>query len=144
MTGIMIIVRSVHPRVCGEHFSSIFFIFEMGGSSPRLRGTYYASHYKPAMHRFIPAFAGNMPYISFILAYCAVHPRVCGEHNRYKIYIPLTDGSSPRLRGTFQTKDTEHPKIRFIPAFAGNMNSSNFCFGTNPVHPRVCGEHPPI
>ncbi len=53
-----------------------------------------------------------------------VHPRVCGEHARYNPPMDVSDGSSPRVRGTcaisFRTVSIQ------------------------PVHPRVCGEHPDI
>ena len=53
----------------------------------------------------------------------------------------MTDGSSPRLRGTRKTKQHASDRRRFIPAPAGNTNVFRACRHRQPVHPRACGEH---
>ena len=90
----------VHPRACGEHGNYAFLLAFMRGSSPRLRGTYAHKAEPPASYRFIPAPAGNIIYNSLLVASDPVHPRACGEHDRYPAGGYLVDGSSPRLRGT--------------------------------------------
>ena len=53
-------MRSVHPRVRGEHRSPADTHTERAGSSPRSRGTCLLIHRLNYTFRFIPAFAGNM------------------------------------------------------------------------------------
>ena len=93
--------RTVHPRACGEHASSI-------------------AHDR-GMIRFIPARAGNTaagltavlrrigssPRVrGTLLVRCRsilsmpVHPRACGEHSPVLIGDRARAGSSPRVRGT--------------------------------------------
>ena len=50
---------TVHPRVCGEHFSPVTSPRTSGGSSPRLRGTPISPRHHTCPQRFIPASAGN-------------------------------------------------------------------------------------
>ena len=53
--------------------------------------------------------------------FSTVHPRECGEHGGQHV---------------------RHGQIeRFIPASAGNTETSDFCSCTDSVHPRECGEH---
>ncbi len=51
--------RSVHPRACGEHYRPGRAQASHVGSSPRVRGTLAADPPDGALHRFIPARAGN-------------------------------------------------------------------------------------
>ena len=53
----------------------------------------------------------------------------------------MSSGSSPRMRGTPDSPSSARSWLRFIPAYAGNTWTNNKDWGTNPVHPRVCGEH---
>ena len=50
-------------------------------------------------------------------------------------------GSSPRVRGTFCFAPQLFVVMRFIPACAGNIKPRRQDYKTQPVHPRVCGEH---
>ena len=52
-------VRRDHPRVCGEHHSSIMSSAFRRGSSPRVRGTPPARTRRAVANRIIPACAGN-------------------------------------------------------------------------------------
>ncbi len=111
----------VHPRGCGEHFSSPPSMRSLAGSSPRVRGTQRGSWRLLRLRRFIPAGAGNTCRISRPAAPPPVHPRGCGEHRSSAIPSASFSGSSPRVRGT-RTRT----------------------FGWSPlrsVHPRGCGEH---
>ena len=49
-----------------------------------------------------------------------VHPRACGEHTYRIVDDLLSDGSSPRMRGTPISIIQQGKDIRFIPAHAGN------------------------
>ncbi len=93
-------IRSVHPRVCGEHEMEARLEAVGLGSSPRLRGTLAYGIPRRVDRRFIPASAGNtFPYHGYI-ASTTVHPRVCGEHYQKRWIEDKSRGSSPRLRGT--------------------------------------------
>ena len=52
----------------------------------------------------------------------------------------LSDGSSPRLRGTGTSGERRELLQRFIPAPAGNSPGRQALDGIHPVHPRACGE----
>ena len=48
-----------HPRVCGEHLSSVTIMTRTVGSSPRMRGTLLAAFLAVSRTGIIPAYAGN-------------------------------------------------------------------------------------
>ena len=127
---------SVHPRVCGEHISFLHLVQEMGGSSPRVRGTLFQIFRTTLGLRFIPACAGNTIMKVTISHVSPVHPRVCGN----TITLSKRDSSvtvHPRVCG-------EHciwPEVKRIPACAGNTLKLVPPVVSIPVHPRVCGEH---
>ena len=91
---------AVHPRACGELASLRSSIASVSGSSPRMRGTRAAGR-------------GIRPITS-------VHPRACGELESPPCIRQRTDGSSPRMRGTLYYRTPNGPRLRFIPAHAGN------------------------
>ena len=94
-----------HPRVCGEHPSSIAFSVCGMGSSPRVRGTRNVQ--KLAMHDvgIIPACAGNTVNVIIQAQTTGDHPRVCGEHVVDYLAVFIKLGSSPRVRGTHGHSD---------------------------------------
>ena len=53
----------VHPRGCGEHALEKHIMLLPIGSSPRVRGTRSSSTNFPCVRRFIPAGAGNTPFL---------------------------------------------------------------------------------
>ena len=73
------VVRTVHPRVCGERNTRSYVAGSIVGSSPRVRGTGARRWGWPSAHRFIPACAGNGESSLALHCFNAVHPRVCGE-----------------------------------------------------------------
>ena len=112
---------AVHPRECGEHAGFFRGAGGCRGSSPRVRGTCFEIWDTATNSRFIPASAGNMCWIVFVVANIMVHPRECGEHSQNFGSGCAFGGSSPRVRGTYGGQITEKSKDRFIPASAGNM-----------------------
>ena len=52
----------------------------------------------------------------------------------------MNPGSSPHTRGTRIPRHPSSPKIRFIPACAGNAGSGVSSSSVSPVHPRMRGE----
>ena len=130
-----------HPRVRGEHCTSVRGCGVHPGSSPRARGTPRCRPTGCAGRRIIPACAGNTPSPAARAPRTADHPRVRGEHDERGGRGGVVAGSSPRARGTRDgwRPCTRHRRI--IPACAGNTAGS-----TAPVlrvtdHPRVRGEH---
>ena len=137
----LVIILSVHPRVCGEHVASRADALSRNGSSPRVRGTPADDIAKSNFWRFIPACAGNTSSCNVASSALAVHPRVCGEHT-VMIRATITNtGSSPRVRGTRFIPDISSHSSRFIPACAGNTHTYIDASLIRAVHPRVCGEH---
>ena len=150
-----------HPRVCGEHLSSVTMTTRTVGSSPRMRGTLTANTQparafgsSPRMRgtrecrtrhavplRIIPAYAGNTKPVWRTPRGIWDHPRVCGEHlSTFLIYV-ITKGSSPRMRGTLLRHRRRMRSGGIIPAYAGNT-CVYFVFELCcRDHPRVCGEH---
>ena len=72
-------------------------------------------------HGIIPAYAGNTTSLLVISMFIWDHPRVCGEHQELDGFPRTRVGSSPRMRGTRNSRRNSRP-------FPGD-------------HPRVCGEH---
>ena len=111
---------AVHPRACGERQMTAWVTVNNRGSSPRVRGTGIHQRDLGQTRRFIPARAGNG---SRSLAVCStdpVHPRACGERGSVHCCTVLSDGSSPRVRGTGRAATSRNRSRRFIPARAGN------------------------
>ena len=133
--------RTVHPRVCGEHWRAIRRPRCGRGSSPRVRGTRPFDARPGPIDRFIPACAGNTGSGRVETMGCPVHPRVCGEHQVAAEAGDDFAGSSPRVRGTPVSAGHEQRRERFIPACAGNTPACEARLPRVPVHPRVCGEH---
>ena len=133
---------AVHPRVCGEHAERPRRGRETAGSSPRVRGTLDSTGSFSLDLRFIPACAGNTSFRPARSRRPTVHPRVCGEHSSQRQPLKAKGGSSPRVRGTHCHRVGLAGQNRFIPACAGNTTAQGQSPHLEPVHPRVCGEHP--
>ena len=69
------------------------------------------------------------------------HPRACGEHSGCGRELPLSEGSSPRLRGTPAGAESVKDSPRIIPALAGNTPWPPSTRQRRGDHPRACGEH---
>ena len=135
--------RPVHPRVCGEHSSSVSAASIRAGSSPRLRGTPADETERGRADRFIPAFAGNTETGDQGRVVVTVHPRVCGEHGAAGGSLIGKGGSSPRLRGTPVGDRVRVLVTRFIPAFAGNTTGAKLVDGIfDGSSPRLRGTRP--
>ena len=133
---------SVHPRLCGEHLGRVHQYRQKPGSSPPVRGTREIAEAVRLMDRFIPACAGNTIVVLGASVMGSVHPSLCGEHFGRAYLNDAAVGSSPPVRGT--PRHTHNPTAipRFIPACAGNTIPLVLVIICQPVHPRLCGEHP--
>ena len=114
--------RAVHPRGCGERRRRRRQVQRRGGSSPRVRGTLGGVHPRAVESRFIPAGAGNARCQGNARHRHPVHPRGCGERAARAASGALSGGSSPRVRGTPDSRQALGRSCRFIPAGAGNAS----------------------
>ena len=105
-----------------------------------MRGTLGAGRYPCPNDRIIPAYAGNAAQQQPFLSLMTDHPRVCGERPNVTNHIALSNGSSPRMRGTLVAKQVCANHSRIIPAYAGNAFLMSYVIAPFPDHPRVCGE----
>ena len=91
--------------------------------------------------RFIPARAGNTPFVPPRSLVLSVHPRTCGEYLVSFKRCGHTIGSSPHVRGILYTLLAQEQGKRFIPARAGNTSPIAAREAVSAVHPRTCGEY---
>ena len=115
---------------------------QLVGSSPRLRGTSAWCGCRRVVRGIIPALAGNIFYVLFVIGAHWDHPRACGEHGCHPVFADGRQGSSPRLRGTYTRPEPRSSSIGIIPALAGNIRSRRVSVTVLRDHPRACGEHP--
>ncbi len=114
--------RSVHPHVCGEHFTLIVADLQSAnGSSPRVWGTHAWLH---CAHRCI-----------------AVHPHVCGEHIGDCAGAVIGITVHPHVCGEYASVMTvPADRARFIPTCVGNTHArSALAFAIAGSSPRVWG-----
>ena len=133
-------ISPVHPRACGELYRVRLQSVDLGGSSPRMRGTHQLQRPCHRRTRFIPAHAGNSLDPGDLLPEPPLHPRACGELRVLADREPHVIGSSPRMRGTRSLWQRLGLGSRFIPAHAGNSGSRSSEAIQITVHPRACGE----
>ena len=130
-----------HPRVCGEHLTLLKHVLHGEGSSPRMRGTPGFPRHRHTWRGIIPAYAGNTLPRWHTHSVIWDHPRVCGEHPLGAVNAVGGAGSSPRMRGTPQSRNRRDHPPGIIPAYAGNTYTPYQCGTGDRDHPRVCGEH---
>ena len=128
-----------HPRACGAN-QMLRKAAKWGyGSSPRMRGKLHRSHLRTDVPRIIPAHAGQTRSPNARRVPFPDHPRACGAN---KVKTDITDadqGSSPRMRGKRRRRQGRRPRIRIIPAHAGQTTSSAEAAPKATDHPRACG-----
>ena len=120
MMDSVVMGQPVHPRVRGEQTGMLRVMYSGSGSSPRARGTAGSPPSVAFGGRFIPACAGNSSQTKFTSSASPVHPRVRGEQGDVDRRVVAVAGSSPRARGTDGGWLHGVPRLRFIPACAGN------------------------
>ena len=130
-----------HPRGCGEHSVQRPYHRVHRGSSPRMRGTLPIASRALESLGIIPADAGNTETRAWPLPASKDHPRGCGEHSPPSGSSSISNGSSPRMRGTLTFTSANFASRGIIPADAGNTASSPPKMLPPWDHPRGCGEH---
>ena len=132
---------TVHPRMRGEHGVAFRMLRGVGGPSPHARGTRRRVRAGLAQARSIPACAGNTSAPAGSFSTKAVHPRMRGEHRIRARGDTPNAGPSPHARGTPFRQGVLAVVVRSIPACAGNTPGCAPSQTSDPVHPRMRGEH---
>ena len=128
-----------HPRECGANTWSGVTAALPYGSSPRVRGKLRVLADERRDVRIIPASAGQTLLPLAIIDVFADHPRECGA-NRMMVFVTIAmGGSSPRVRGKRMGLRTRFPRLRIIPASAGQTLAEMGRRGEQSDHPRECG-----
>ena len=130
---------SDHPRACGANQGVVKDVFVLDGSSPRMRGKRTAFHETVDKFRIIPAHAGQTGTARPRTRWPTDHPRACGANVSTAIDTLSRSGSSPRMRGKRRRRQGRRPRIRIIPAHAGQTRHSPEACRSETDHPRACG-----
>ena len=150
---------SVYPRVCGGTAPPAVMGAVWLGLSPRVRGNLGGISDRARLLRSIPACAGEPLLIPASGRAMSVYPRVCGgtpyrrggwcERGVYPRVCGGTEafvergqsfvGLSPRVRGNPSPGESRCPKVRSIPACAGEPAGPPMPGPAVKVYPRVCG-----
>ena len=113
----------------------------MSGSSPRMRGSLFATIHAREVMGIIPAYAGLTILPLSSLSHSWDHPRVCGAHCQPFYDSHICPGSSPRMRGSLEKDILNDMKFGIIPAYAGLTFALTMRVYSTWDHPRVCGAH---
>ena len=130
-----------HPRACGAHIHLPSSAVDMSGSSPRMRGSLNPAFIIALSIGIIPAHAGLTGISPRLDLLAWDHPRACGAHKWYRLFIAKDMGSSPRMRGSLHNGRYGDIAIRIIPAHAGLTRHYRRRPEQCRDHPRACGAH---
>ena len=108
-----------HPRACGAHYDRPAFEPLLRGSSPRMRGSRKFVRDDPTRFGIIPAHAGLTNICISWHRDSRDHPRACGAHCHDNGIYNGSSGSSPRMRGSLNSKSLRLAQLGIIPAHAG-------------------------
>ena len=96
----VVLSRTAHPHLRGEHQHRPVRGDQHAGSSPLARGTQLINPHDFSAERLIPACAGNTASNQSSISSTGAHPRLRGEHPEPPTLISTDWGSSPLARGT--------------------------------------------
>ena len=111
------------------------------GSSPLSRGIPPRNEWDPRMARIIPALAGNTSSVPDTPPCPTDHPRSRGEYSVPRGRVLSLRGSSPLSRGILNKTINFTPRLRIIPALAGNTRTGRRDREGSEDHPRSRGEY---
>ena len=129
----------VYPRVCGGTAAQAAVMLDERGLSPRVRGNRDDGDPLGALHRSIPACAGEPRVGAEPGVRLPVYPRVCGGTRGVTSATWTNPGLSPRVRGNRSASPCRMPASWSIPACAGEPRRGCQRIGNTTVYPRVCG-----
>ena len=92
-----------HPRIRGEHPAGAPTSTSAAGSSPHTRGAHLVLSFRAGDHGIIPAYAGSTLSMANTGLGVVDHPRIRGEHLRFRCVVLEL--------------------MRIIPAYAGSTSS---------------------
>ena len=130
-----------HPRLRGEHPTSISQRSANMGSSPLARGAPEGLAWGITRRGIIPACAGSTPGGVSESGLVGDHPRLRGEHPAHSMSVSTTGGSSPLARGALVVALHAREREGIIPACAGSTLRACRWAGRPRDHPRLRGEH---
>ena len=130
-----------HPRACGAHVSRTLPAELRKGSSPRMRGSQLPAALPVRLIGIIPAHAGLTTTGTSNDPVVRDHPRACGAHLKHHSDALLTEGSSPRMRGSPLQPVWMTRQTGIIPAHAGLTPAGSLHHAVGRDHPRACGAH---
>ena len=113
-----------HPRMCGEHISTMGLAFMAAGSSPHVRGARGRGDERLDRQGIIPACAGSTVAKAIMQDNLRDHPRMCGEHFLASYKRMGVAGSSPHVRGAPPIPGDGELSYGIIPACAGSTSST--------------------
>ena len=129
----------VYPRVCGGTLMLSCSTQSRRGLSPRVRGNPHPVGALVIPVGSIPACAGE-PVAALLGGHrLQVYPRVCGGTQTPPAACADMGGLSPRVRGNRFMITISIPRIRSIPACAGEPGGRVVPCCPSGVYPRVCG-----
>ena len=105
--SLFLVFSSGHPHVCGENVGGCGIYVEKDGSSPRVWGKLKTAMANDDKNRVIPTCVGKTEAGSALRKVCAGHPHVCGENPFARVGQSCVAGSSPRVWGKRQQKESE-------------------------------------
>ena len=111
-----------YPRVCGEAATASASAGAIRGLSPRVRGSRVQGLGKVLRPGIIPACAGKPGRRRARPPRPRDYPRVCGEAAAVAVHVGITEGLSPRVRGSRIRDGHSRPRAGIIPACAGKPN----------------------
>ncbi len=132
-------ISTAYPRVCGATFDVIAWDHEGQGLSPRVRGNPRFNPYDPPPPGPIPACAGQPNPNVLMPRRLGAYPRVCGATDDDRLAFCPLKGLSPRVRGNRDWSPCGTPRVRPIPACAGQPATSARLTRQRRAYPRVCG-----
>ena len=128
-----------HPRIRGTNLFPLTDLTLLSGSSPHTRDKFYYPREKTLRPGIIPAYAGQIFFISVIVNRPRDHPRIRGTNaRRVRIYW-WSKGSSPHTRDKCCYFRQRCVPWRIIPAYAGQMESRQSLLSLFRDHPRIRG-----
>ena len=130
-----------HPRLRGEHSTSIFNASSKMGSPPPTRGTLLKAFRQCSAYGITPAYAGNTLLLLLLLQAVGDHPRLRGEHALFGRFCLSKPRSPPPTRGTLIVPNNKVCYHRITPAYAGNTCPKYPPLRLSGDHPRLRGEH---
>ena len=87
-----------------------------------------------------PAYAGKRLRKDRRLTVHQDHPRLCGEKPTFCIFVKISRGSPPPMRGKAVQLPVVISTTRITPAYAGKSIDISKWNGNIEDHPRLCGE----